>query len=259
MQLSPDQIKVGKDARFTLIRQACPIESYFTSAKCDRSRPIKVLVYGNSSEPDGYNFMQAGYGHNPDILFIKFGTVNGCDIKRGEDGLWVVKPRCQNRLDRLLDSKFLSEVDVLVSSSNVPMNPNKIMTVHMFETLRAINPNLKIITMGGFANTKTHCSKIINETGSAASCFARENLRIFPRLLGYETVREDVLAASDHFIDRVALVCPDGMPESCEPTTPEGIPAFYDTLHLSFEYAQMLGRRYAKRDPDLFDSLLAER
>ncbi|TCO74896.1 hypothetical protein [Chromatocurvus halotolerans] len=61
----------------------------------------------------------------------------------------------------------------------------------------------------------------------------------------------DIMVLTDHFVDRVELLCRNRQLESCAITAEDGTPAFYDPHHLSLEFASMAGRRYAERYPDL--------
>src|SRR5690606_19856045 len=82
---------------------------------------IDVLTFGNSHEPDGYNFIKAGYENTDPIQLIKFGATNDCG-KIEKTGLrWMANGAgCQSRLDALFDKDFLSNLEVVLYSSYRP-------------------------------------------------------------------------------------------------------------------------------------------
>ena len=56
---------------------------------------------------------------------------------------------------------------------------------------------------------------------------------------------------TDTFIDRVELLCQRRKLETCLTQTESGIPAFYDSHHLSLEFSDMSGRLYRRRHGEL--------
>ena len=54
---SSNEINTGKSKRYSKISTACRIENLEGNV-CDREKPMQVLVYGNSHEPDGYNIFE---------------------------------------------------------------------------------------------------------------------------------------------------------------------------------------------------------
>lgn len=53
---TPDIIEAGKQKRFDRIRAGCKINQISQRDDCAMDAEINVLVFGNSHEPDGYNF-----------------------------------------------------------------------------------------------------------------------------------------------------------------------------------------------------------
>ena len=55
--------------RFRHWKKACSLED-LEAENCNLEADIQVLVMGNSSEVDGFNFVHAAYGDNPDVNLI---------------------------------------------------------------------------------------------------------------------------------------------------------------------------------------------
>lgn len=256
LQLTPSQIAEGKGHRFTHIRRACTVEAYFESPKCDQNKPIQVLTFGNSHEPDGYNFLKAGYGHDPQVQLIYFGTTNKCQIQtRAAGGFFSETETCKDRLARLFNSLFLQNIDIVFYAANAPLRPDKQLFVDMLTQMKSVNPSLKIITFGGYIITKTDCAKIINQTGFAWACVAPDNVAYYPQDIENKPLYPQFSALTDHYIDRMDVLCPRDVPASCRAEV-DGIPAFYDRHHNSLEFSEMTGRLYADSHPDMLSDLV---
>ncbi|MEQ8517143.1 MAG: acyltransferase, partial [Chromatocurvus sp.] len=125
--LSADAIDAGMQRRYTHVRGACPIEALATHAACDRTRPVQVLVFGNSHEPDGYNFLHAGYA-GEDINLIRFGTTNQCSKLTAPGpgkATGVATDGCDQRLAALFTDDIVASLDAVVYSANKPFAGNK--------------------------------------------------------------------------------------------------------------------------------------
>ena len=260
LSLSPEAIKAGKGKRFSLISSQCKIMNFPDGNKCDAKKPVSVLVFGNSHESDGYNFLTAALAERPDVQLITFGETNRCGIKQSEDGRWSAeRDTCADRFAKLQTPDFAKSIDVLVYSANKPFSGNKNMVVDVLSAMKAVNPDLKIVTFSGYINTEVDCSKLINETGQTASCVAPENVVYHSGLDSKQAGYQAVTAISDRIINYGELLCKGELPSSCESQTPDGIPMIYDRHHLSFEFAQYAGQKFADQNPKFLEDLLEKR
>ncbi|RYE58375.1 MAG: acyltransferase, partial [Sphingobacteriales bacterium] len=76
--LRVEEIKSGKNRRYKDYSHACHINQINETSACDMSKPIQILVFGNSHEPDGFNMLNVLYKNNPQVNLIVFGTSNDC-------------------------------------------------------------------------------------------------------------------------------------------------------------------------------------
>jgi peptidoglycan/LPS O-acetylase OafA/YrhL len=246
--LSTEAIDAGMKRRYTHVRSACIVDKLESHPSCDMTKPRQVLVFGNSHEPDGYNFLQAGFA-SPDLNLIRFGSTNGCPglspagIRRSED--------CQQRLDALRSAPVLDTIDTLVYVANKPFHENKAGVAELIGELKARKPDLRVITFGGYINTREPCWRLINRSRNASACRSPEHVSYFAGNPETEPMHTQMMALTDTFVDRVALLCRNRQLSQCEVTSEDGTPAFFDQHHLSLEFASMAGRRYAKQYPQL--------
>ena len=254
--LTPEQIEHGKQNRFRNLGSACRIDQYSTSQNCQRTRPVKVLLLGNSHEVDGFNFFNAGYGDDGRTLLIYFGELGVCSDLQFAGEQWRTSNRdCVARAKMLTNTEFLSELDILVYSSNKPFASNKSKFSGVIRFMKRRNPRLKVITMGGYINTTLPCARIINEHGSDKACARSEFVSYFENEPASEPLYDEVMAVTDHLIDKVDLLCSGRSLATCITSTSEGVPMSYDEHHLSLEFAEMAGRRYAESHRDLLRDL----
>jgi len=259
LSLTPEQIEAGKGKRFTLIPSQCAILSYPDGRNCDPEKSLAVLVFGNSHESDGYNFLSAGYGEDPNLQLISFGEVNRCDIVQRDDGNWVAeRDTCTDRFAKLQTAKFARSIDIVAYAANKPFSGNKQVFIDIFSRMKQSNPNLKIVTFGGYVNTEVDCSKLINDTGTASACVAPENVVYHPGQDKDQDSYAALAGLSDVIIDYGELLCDGNPPASCAFKTPDNVPMIYDRHHLSFEFAQYAGRKFAGQNPDLLRELVRE-
>ena len=256
--LTPSQIKAGEGARFSNMAGSCMIIRRKDKNTCQPNRPIQILVFGNSLEPDGYTFLQGAIGENPDVALVRFNQINRCNLIV-EEGRVIATGRrkgCQNRLDLMMSSDVAREFDAILYIANNPFLGNKTGMLELLKSMKRLNPDIKIMTMGNYLNTKVPCSRLYNESGTLKSCADPLNVKSTYEndLLG--GLRSDFLALTDVFIDRFKLLCGDKIPESCETATPEGVPLMYDPVHLSYEFALYSGQKYARDFPDDLNKIL---
>lgn len=259
--LTPDQIASGKQARFTFTSSACAINLLDDTGRCApmNGSHIDVLFLGNSHEPDGFNFIKAGYEASDPLQLIKFGTLNDCSRMEKIDQRWVTdNADCQKRLDILLNPQFLKNLEVVVFSSYRPFSGsagNKT-SLDILEDMRRVNPNLKIVVFGGYIGTKEDCSYLLNKSGKSSSCRDPENVDYFENDPSSYLVFKRLSGIADAYIDRVDLHCTERTLETCETQTPDGTPFSYDRHHASLEFATYGGKKYASEHSDFFRRLL---
>ena len=252
MSLSPAMIDAGKERRFDYVRHSCPVQLATTHRACRPDAPLQVLVFGDSHEPDGYNFLKGVFGDAADVNLVSFGTFNRCpDLAPHTSGFVTTDDYCQARLDGLFDPKLLASLDLIVYAANRPFAQKKKEMIDVILALRERRPEIKLAVIGGFINTRRECAWHINQTGVSESCANPANISYFgdapERASLYPLLDEHI----DLFIDRIDLLCEDRSPSSCLTRTPQGIPAFYDKHHLSLEFAVMAGELYERRYPGL--------
>jgi peptidoglycan/LPS O-acetylase OafA/YrhL len=258
LQLTTEQIDAGKSARYDLIRRGCALRD-LEAAACDLERPIQVLVFGNSHEPDGYNFLAAGYGDDPDLNLVWFGTINRCEGLEAGLHSWVsTNPECQIRLDHLHD-ELLERLDFVMYASNQPFASNKAVMLEFLRYLKSRNPAIRIITLGGYVNTSTPCARLVNETGATRACADPENVRYFEADPDAYPLSSEIHSVSDVYIDQVGLLCDGRLLSRCRTETKQGVPFSYDEHHFSLEFSLEVGREYAMLHPNLLSLDRAQR
>ena len=256
IQLTPEQIQAGKDGRYDNIRVGCRID-WLDQPVCQPELPLRVLLLGNSHEPDGYNFFHAGYGDREDLQLIYFGTLNLCKNLRHTDAGWHTESGdCAKRAAQLSDPEFVRSVDILVHSSRKPFWGNKQIVLDIIKYLKVRNSHLKVVTLGGYIYTELDCSRLINEGRGSESCRDPAHVAYFADMEAEDELYDVGMELTDAFIDRVDLLCLDRRLETCLTETPDGIPLMYDQHHLSREFAEYTGHRFAERNPDFFERLL---
>lgn len=260
LSLSPEQIEAGKSKRFSLLGQQCRILDFPNGKNCDETKPLNILVFGNSHESDGYNFLSSAYGQIEDIQLIGFGETNRCDIVKSSNGTWIAeRDTCTDRLATLQSADFSKRIDAVAYSANKPFSGNKQNMIDILSKMKTLNPNLKIITFGGYINTELDCSKLINDTGSTSACVLSENVVYHPDMDKLQNKYNDFIALSDFVINYGDLLCNDDIPESCESQTPNGTTLMYDRHHLSFEFAQYAGQKFTKENPKFLEDLFGSK
>ena len=256
ISLSPVQIRDGQERRFIKSAHACSVAYAKDNPACNFSADTQVLIMGNSHEPDGYNFINAGYGDNESLNLIMFGNINPCTDLRREGGRYLSSNEdCQNRLDSLFDTQLLASIDIIIYAANKPFAANKSQIFQIFESLKSINTDIKIITLGGYINTKRDCAFYINESNLTTSCRQPKNVAYFESDPKQEPLYKSFYSIQSVYIDRVELLCKNRELKNCTTQTEQGVPMFYDAHHQSLEFSEMAGRKYAKQHPDLLTPL----
>lgn len=256
LSLSADSIKEGREDRFRHSHDACYINNSLSNKNCNFDAKIQMLVLGNSVEIDGFNFIRAGFGDDTNLNIILFGNLNPCKDWREEFGRFLSSDEgCQKRLDALFDPARGARIDMVLYSASQPYAANKTRLLTMIKKLKSVNPKISIVTLGGYITTKRDCAYYINKANSTDACSLPENVRYFEGDPEGEPMFGQFKAIESHYIDRVDLLCKNRVLETCRTRAGNGIPAFYDRLHNSIEFAEMSGKMYAKKYPDLLYDL----
>ena len=256
--LTPGQIKAGEAARHSTTPGSCMLIRRDNKKNCEPDRQVQILVFGNSIEPDGYTFLQGAIGDNPDVALVRFNLVNRCNlvVEKGRVKATGRRKGCQKRVDLMMTREVALEFDAILYVANNPFLGNKEGMFELLKSMKRLNPDIKIMTMGNYLNTNVPCSRLYNVTGTTRSCAHPSHVRPTYEKDLEGRFRSDILELTDVFIDRFKLLCGDNIPQDCETQTPEGVIVMYDTHHLSYEFALYTGRKYAQKNPDFLTKLL---
>lgn len=256
--LTPEAIEAGKSNRFVNGRTTCTLGE-MQRPVCNgfgADGRINVLILGNSHETDGLNFFYGGYGDDDRVRFLTFGEINACRDPVRSNGIWMSgNEGCQKRLNLLFSKEFASRIDVLVYSAKVPFGWNKQVFADMITDLRALSPELKVITMGGFLTTDTDCPRLVNEAKNLDACGDPDHVSYFEADPSAEPLYGTFLTLSDTMVDLAGLFCPERQLSACVMSA-NGEPFSYDRHHLSRSFAEMGGRMWSQQHPDFFQDLL---
>lgn len=244
--LSADLIEEGKLQRFAKLRQSCEITSEPDDASCNFGSALQVLVIGNSHEVDGYNIFDTVYGDRSDVNLISFGNTNRCDLTTILDG--TLKDRegmeCYDRMSALIDREFVSSLDVIVASFNMPFNPNKEKVWKVIDRLMTLNPQLSLVIMGSYIRTSKDCPELYNRVDTFGACkdpnFVINNPFNEQDYIFYQPTVRDYL-----YIDKTKLLCTGTTLSSCL-IFANGEPFSYDSHHLSFGFSRFVGERVSE-------------
>jgi hypothetical protein len=255
LKISPDQLLALKVDRMKLDEEICKFSNFPDGPVCNKQKKIVVLVMGDSHEWDGINFIHAGYGDNVDVEIIRFGQVSRCKKKTLKGGeLALDDPKCQARVDRLISPEIVKHIDIIAYSAHKPFFPNEIITFKIIQNLKSINKNIKLIVFGSYIVTEKPCPQLINETGDIEAC-AKSAIR-WPENDSDGVLYKDFKEMTNVFIDRGVLLCKGKQPDSCEGHTPKGGLMLVDTNHMTYEFSQYAGRKYAEENPGLLEDLI---
>jgi len=257
LSFTPEQVRQEKAKRFSTFVNTCTTFNFPDGPNCRTDAKINVLVFGNSHEPDGFNFFQAGYNRDPDIQFIRFEQTNRCKLGK-ENGRIIAKGTrklCQERVDKLADANIVNQIQIIIYSSNRPFEANKYFTLAVLNQMKSLNRDIKLISMGGYINYQTPCFRIINETGNTTSCMTSETISYTPLDDKDGTLFQAFMDSTDYYLNKGELLCGEDIPVSCESRTSNFKPYTYDEHHLSLEFAQYAGRKFADENPNLLREL----
>ncbi|MEM9530681.1 MAG: acyltransferase family protein [Pseudomonadota bacterium] len=257
LQLSAEDIRLGVQRRWSDSSNACQIADLMSEQGCVTPPQEPVLVLGNSHEPDGYNFLRTAAPELPSENIVVFGTTNGCGelIVRGAE-VSATNAACNERLAALQASFQRVPWRAVVYSANHPFHNNKVALLALLEALDRQQPEVRIITIGGYFNTVKNCAHYTNEFATTDACAWPEHVQPVPFDPELWPLWDRFSALTDHYLDRIGLLCGELVPQSCLTQTPDGIPVFYDQHHMSYEFARMAGEMYARARPNWFSNLL---
>ena len=256
IRLSTEQIEAGKQARFEKSGKACRLAN-LNAASCNMEADVQIVVLGNSSEVDGYNFMSAAYGEYPNVNLILFGNTNRCAPMRVvSESLVTDNANCQNALAALFEPAFLQRLDIIVYAANQPYAENKMQFLQILQMLKEARPALQIVTLGGYINTIRPCSHYINKTGTTDSCAVPENVSYFGDTYTEQPLHKAFYSLESYYIDRVSLLCRNRILETCHTRANDDTPALYDRVHHSLPFSEMSGKLFAAQHPNLLTELL---
>lgn len=257
LKYTNEEIDAAMEARQSYYRAECQVHEWPAEGRCSEKTGPTILFFGNSHEPDGYNFIRAGYAEQMKGMdVVNFGTLNDCSnlAKQGSD--WQTdSPFCQQRLNSLFSKEFTSSLDIIVYSAHHTFQPWNEKGLQVLEDLKSINSDIKVAVIGDYLQTVAPCVSILNKTGSTQSCFYENNLAYNPSAstqMMYRKYRKMV----DVYINRMKLLCENTQAFSCLSETEDGTPYSFDGHHNSLEFAEMSGKRFSAQVPGFFDELL---
>lgn len=256
--LTPDAIAKGKKRRFKWLVDGCNVLSLNDSRRCQLQAPIQTLVFGNSHEPDGYNIWRTAFA-NEQHNVMTFGTVNGCEAFMKNINAAVPDDRqCVKRLQQLVSPEFARNLDYIVLSSNKPFAHNKTIGFHVIAQVLRLNPEIKVILLGGYLNLKQDCSYYIEAEQNLHACNNPEYIT-YSRETEIRHRKEEryrvLTALTDvYYISKFDLLC---QADDC-PVYANREPFTYDKHHLSFGFSVALGEKLRKRYRSIDQILVPE-
>lgn len=246
--LAAADIEAGKGRRFEALAAACNVQSLQDSSRCPMDRPVQVLLFGNSHEPDGFNAFAQIYGHDHRVNLINFGTVNDCKVvlERGRIASPTPELACDTRFAALDDDRLVQALDVVVYNTHQGFDPIAADLWRILEILKTRNPQLKIIAIGSFLQTTSDCASLYNRYGSFDACKRPDLVNYFNPDERAKSTIPQVKSLPYLYISKYELLCGGNAMEGCVMEA-NGEPAFYDQHHLSLGYARFMGQQLAKR------------
>lgn len=256
---SNEAIKAAMKKRTAHHSAACQILEWPADGECSPKKSPTVLFFGNSHEPDGFNFMRAAYPERMrEMDVVNFSTINDCKNLAKINLRWQTDSSyCQKRLNRLFEPGFVSDLDVIVYSAHHTFKFWNSTGWEIIKDLKSMNSDLRVITFSDYLETTKSCVNILNKTGATDSCFSAENVAYNPSD-SPQSLYPIHRSLVDLYINRMNLLCEGAIPSSCKSETNDGIPYSFDNHHNSLEFAEMSGRMYAEINPNLFDDILDE-
>ena len=249
--LSADVIAQYSSNRYRLVSQVCRINELDRNPGCPSEGDSAILFIGNSHEPDAYNIVATAAGIKKLRSPVLFGTINGCrDLTATQDWAASSDPDCQERLTDLRSSLDTTHWQTVVYGARKPYAQNKEPLVRMLETIKALNPETRLVVIEDYLSTTHLCATLINRYGSAAACRDPNFIEFLPGFSEYTMpMLARVEAITDNAFDKVDLLCRGSLPESCPTQTPAGHPFSIDRHHLTLEFAEWVGIKLSEANP----------
>jgi peptidoglycan/LPS O-acetylase OafA/YrhL len=244
--LSASQIDEGKGKRYMGLHSGCNLLVLENTERCHMDRPIQILLFGNSHEPDGYNMFNYLYGDNPRVNIISFGTANDCVFVVNEDGLAssTTALDCAERFATLNNPEFINKLTHIVYSTHGSFEHIAKDLWLVLANINARNNAMKFIVLGSYLETSVDCATIRNKEGNFDACKKAEYITYFNPDERIKSIVPEVKALDYLYISKFDLLCPDRRLSSCL-TFANGEPMFYDVHHLSYGFAQHVAKLIA--------------
>lgn len=244
--LSASQIDEGKGKRFTDLHSGCNLLVLEDTERCHMERPIQILLFGNSHEPDGYNIFNYLYGDNPRVNIISFGTANGCLFVVDDDGMTssTTALDCAGRFATLNNPEFINKLTHIVYSTHGSFEYIAKDLWLVLANISARDNATKFIVLGSYLETSVDCATIRNKEGNFDACKKAEYITYFNPDERIKSIVPEVKTLDYLYINKFDLLCPDKQLSSCL-TFANGEPMFYDVHHLSYGFAQHVAKLIA--------------
>lgn len=267
--LSAEAIERYKRNRFKGVASACRIDQVTNRDRCPQDLTSPILIIGNSHEPDGFNILTSALAGGREHTLVNFDSINGCgDLIVIDDWAQSSESGCQRRLDALKQAMSNIQWKAVILSnrrsaggwSTDPLSAavleRKKALINIIATIKANQPLTEVIVFGDYLSTTRDCALLINQYQDMAACSRPPNLEPPPwGGLPNGPLGEDLEEITDHFFDKMALLCPSGQIDSCAGTTTDGHPIAVDRHHLTFEFATFIGERLKADNPEWLQRL----
>ncbi len=237
-----EEIEAGKSRRYRDYTRACHIVNLNNSTACDMGKPIQILVFGNSHEPDGFHMLNVLYEDDPNVNLIVFDTANDCALEfKSNDFSSATEARdCAKRFSILNDKQFLNKMTHVFYSAHYAFDYATKDLWNVLELMSRKNSRIKTIAVGSYIATHVDCATLINKNGSVNACIAKEAVNYFnPNERSLSNVPQ-AKSMNYLYINKYELLCKNQQLESCITHTDKE-PMFYDQHHLSYSFARYLG------------------
>lgn len=244
--LSASQIDEGKGKRYIGLHSGCNLLVLDDAERCHMERPIQILLFGNSHEPDGYNMFNYLYGRSSQVNIISFGTVNECAFVVDKNGVSsnVTALNCAQRFTSLNNPEFIKKLTHIVYSTHTGFEYLAKDLWLALANLSERNNQIKLIALGSYLATSIDCSTIRNKEGNFDACKKAEYITYFNPDERAQSIVPEVKTLDYLYISKFDLLCPDRQLSSCL-TFANGEPMFYDVHHLSYGFAQHVAKLIA--------------
>ncbi|MGH8424047.1 MAG: acyltransferase family protein, partial [Pseudomonas fluorescens] len=231
--LGAAEIEAGKARRFERLAGACNVQTLGDPLHCSPRRPMQVLLFGNSHEPDAFNAFDEVYGKDPRVNLINFGTVNDCKLVLGKRTMSSPTPEqaCDKRFSVLNSKQFVQDLDVVVFNTHMGFDAIAADLWKVLEILKQRNPSIRIVALGSYLQTSTDCASLYNQYRSFDACRRPEFVNYINMDERAKSPIPQVHSLDYLYISKYALLCEGGTLAGCA-VEANGEPAFYDQHHL---------------------------